>query len=96
MKHRQEGKERKWHYYSFCWFWTDVGQSFYANTYSGFSDHYVTLASINRARESANDCRPLSEPWIPSRAVVMSISYLGHMTSEDFREGECEKEEKDE
>ena len=70
----------KEHWYSFCFMQTDpiTNTMTFGNGYSGLRYQRVTLQAIETAREYAG---------VTDGAVLMSVSYLGYMTVDQFREG---------
>jgi hypothetical protein len=69
-------EDDKYHYYAFCF----MGTGMWASTYIGYKiKDLITLSMIQDAKVAAK---------ISQDSVLVSISYLGHMTHKDFTE-EC-------
>lgn len=68
--------EVKRHYYCFSYSGRDsLGNSYEANTYTGYKEKEITLSIINENKVYAG---------VSTNAVLISVSYLGYMTVEAF------------
>lgn len=66
----------KLHYYCFTFYEVQGSASAHASAYFGFEQPRVTLKNIAAAKHGAE---------VSDRATLLSCSYLGHMTSEEFK-----------
>ena len=69
--------EQKKHWYCFSYFGKDIesGKHCEASTYSCFAEKGVSLAMINNNKTNAR---------VTDDSVLISVSYLSHMTKADF------------
>jgi len=75
----------KHHWFAFCFVSGLNGELTHASAYVGIDcasgpiqGYKVTLQDIQEAKQVAN---------VPNNAVLISVSYLGMMTSEEFKNG---------
>lgn len=66
----------KLHYYCFTFYDVIGSETAHASTYIGFQTPQVGLKDIAKAKISAT---------VSAGATLLACSYLGHMTSEEFR-----------
>lgn len=68
----------KGHWYCFTYIGTDLKTNThgaYASAYSSYTKNFVTLRMINNNKQHAG---------LKNDAVLLSVSYLGYMTKEEF------------
>ncbi|WKW33164.1 hypothetical protein KIH13_04530 [Pseudomonas viridiflava] len=69
----------KQHTYCLTFVDSSTGQMAYASVYAGFDEHKITLSQIADAKGAAG---------VTQAATLLSCSYLGHMTQEEFDDSE--------
>lgn len=79
-------EEKKYHYYAFSFIGKSIEPEIYpkqvrinASLYWGLENNRVTLKNITKAKELAG---------VDDDAVLISLCYMGHMTSNEVNENE--------
>ena len=67
----------KQHIYCLTFIDSSTGPVAYASVYGGFDEHKITLSQIAHAKGGAG---------VTQAATLLSCSYLGHMTQEEFND----------
>jgi hypothetical protein len=67
----------KKHFYCFTFIDSSAGSVAYASVYASFELPEVTLSGIAQAKQGAQ---------VTQAATLLSCSYLGHMTTEEFND----------
>jgi hypothetical protein len=67
---------KEYHYYAFSFMYKAAGKEICGSVYWGLDQKKVTLAHIEKAKDAAK---------VPKGSVLISCSYLGYMTDDEFR-----------
>lgn len=68
------------HYYLFSFYESTTEHARHVSVSFGVPNPRVTQAALNKARQGAN---------VGPNSVLLSVSYLGYMTQEEFNEAEA-------
>lgn len=68
-----------YHWYAFLFFESNNTSEIRSSTYMGYSHQGINIARINEAKQAAG---------VSSEAVLISVSYLGYMDEENFKNGD--------
>jgi len=79
--------DKKWHWFNFSWKWYGDGKPCVANSISGFGTKALSKDSI---RKAAADLKvDYGRVTMPDNAVLISVSYLGRMTEDEYKNSVC-------